>query len=187
MKNTQNYYLLLFSFFVLTACRKELAEENKFFVDPNIESVSLTMHVIGDAKYKWTANIEATLFKGVPKFYLTLWTRSKVFQDDPTQIRELLQITNLPLKKGEYKLESKHDLEKPYPKYYRTLDEGITDGEYSLDEKEKSWINLKCVDEKTNRIKGTFDLHFKLTQQGFFGTYPEKLHFCNASFDITAK
>ena len=184
MKNIKQY-LYVVAFIVFTfSCKKEILVNDRYTTIPGGETIELMMQLpVEGKKYKWKpnifaicSNVDSTVFS----FNLgTYWNF------DPVQPREHLKVINMPFIVGKYELKDiPFTFEEPYSYFLRQLDDGPIDGRYKIDSGEKSWIEIKSVDIKTRTITGNFDIHYIIDQQGFFETYPKKVHFYNAPFNI---
>ena len=195
MKNTTQY-IFLFAL-LLFSCKKEpavvIVPPTPLVIEPdypvndkytvlNAPTIDLLMRLPVENKiYKWKANISAAYIPADSSvFGLSIYT---FYKYDSTQPRECLLPGDIPLQVGKYPLTGPYQKGKIYGLFFRQVDDGAIDGDYEIDNDEKSWIEVTSVDWKNHKVAGNFDLHFKISQPSSL-PYPEKVHFYHAPFDV---
>jgi hypothetical protein len=102
--------------------------------------------------------------------------------------RETLNLNDVPMSIGTYVVHDnffwQQNMEGPHGGYYRLLDDGdVLDAGWSIDTTCLSFIEITQLDLECKEVRGKFEVHLQMVQQGQAGTlYSERINFLNGEF-----
>lgn len=178
---------LLLSVLMMDSCKKE--KPDFFATDVDLETLyfhpdsflcSATKEIPGFGSMSWTANCAAG--KKEDKFgigFITYESEANLYA------RERLTIGNIPAHTGLYELEP-IELGLVGGSFSRWVADGdVLNASWNIDQEQNNTIEIIEINEEARIIRGKFDVHFIMTQQGSFGlVHSEKINFKNGSFVV---
>ena len=182
--NMHKLTLLIFTVTLLFSCEKAdffTTEDDLILLEyvPDAFLCTATKEVPTRGSVNWTANTFGQIINN--RLILTMIT----YQDTISQEqRERLEFGIIQQQVGKYPLEN--DINRFSAYYSRWIDDGdVQDATWRVDPAEEdNFIEIIEMDTVSRIVKGRFNVHFFMWEQGSFGLYSKKINFKDANFTV---
>jgi hypothetical protein len=181
------YFLLIFSF-LAWSCKKDADEEAlQIFSAGDIKNgVAIGTKTTGNGQ-KGTVTMG-----GAAVIHPIVTNRTFLISvagaNEYNEVRESIHIAYLPMQEGSFTIEKSNFVNNEgriIGSYGRSLADGdVGDGVYSLNLDRKNDVVITQIDTVARTVKGVFNVHFSLYEDGITPKLPKQVSFTDMKFDL---
>ena len=174
------FFLFIFLLFLL-ACNKDKLEI--FFPGSQEHGFMTASKKVDGSSDEWAASGFAIR----DAYHADLLNFRGDTEDEYGQRRESLNIRQIPMKSGKYKIQegSPSSSGSPESGYYRVISDGdVTGANYGTRGKNGNWVEIIEIDTVAKVVKGKFSVHYIISDKHKDSGFPKEVDFEDGYFEV---